>query len=107
MRTCIREYQRVSVGPLSPRLETGSPSLATAAAYELAQLNLADALRLCLVYVRADRSRFDRAIVRWHARLCLDAKGLDPPHRPRRPHRGDRPRRPPPPPVRTAARRNR
>jgi hypothetical protein len=78
MRTCVREYQRVSVGPLSPRLETGSPSLATAAAYELAQLNLADALRLCLVYVRADRSRFDRAIVRWHARLCLDAKGLDP-----------------------------
>ena len=31
-------------------LETDSPSLATAAAYELPQLNLADALRLCLVY---------------------------------------------------------
>jgi hypothetical protein len=59
-------------------LKTDSPSLATAAAYELAQLNLADALRLCLVYARADSSRFDRAIVRWHARLCLDAKGLDP-----------------------------
>jgi hypothetical protein len=50
---------------------------ATAAAYELPQLNLADALRLCLVYAGADRSRFDRAIVRWHARLCLDARGLD------------------------------
>ena len=59
-------------------LETDSPSLATAAAYELPRLNLADALRLCLVYARADRPRFDRAIVRWHARLCLDAKGLDP-----------------------------
>jgi hypothetical protein len=59
-------------------LETDSASLATAAAYELPQLNLADALRLCLVYARADRSRFDRAIVRWHARLCLDAKGVDP-----------------------------
>ena len=55
-------------------LETDSPSLATAAAYELPQLNLADALRLCLVYARADPPRFDRAIVRWHARLCLDAK---------------------------------
>jgi hypothetical protein len=57
-------------------LETNSASLATAAAYELPQLNLADALRLCLVYARADRSRFDRAIVRWHAH-CLEAKGLD------------------------------
>ena len=59
-------------------LETDSPSLATAVAYELPQLNLADALRLCLVYAHGDRPRFDRAIVRWHARLCLDAKGLDP-----------------------------
>jgi hypothetical protein len=60
-------------------LETAdSASVATAAAYELPQLNLADALRLCLAYARADRSRCDRAIVRWHARLCLDAKGLDP-----------------------------
>ena len=58
-------------------LETDSASLATAAAYELPQLNLADALRLCLVYARADRSRFERAIVRWHARLCLEAKSLD------------------------------
>jgi hypothetical protein len=58
-------------------LETDSASLATAAAYELPQLNLADALRLCLVYARSHRSRFERAIVRWHARLCLEAKGLD------------------------------
>jgi len=28
-------------------------------------------------YARVDRSRFDRAILRWHARLCLEAKGLD------------------------------
>jgi hypothetical protein len=58
-------------------LETDSAMLATAAAHELPQLHLADALRLCLVYARADRARFDRAIVRWHARLCLEAKGLD------------------------------
>jgi hypothetical protein len=38
-------------------LETDSASLPTAAAYELPQLNLADALRLCLVYARADRLR--------------------------------------------------
>lgn len=60
-------------------VETGSALLATAAARELAQLGLADALRLCLVYARDDPGRFDRAIVRWHARLCLDADGLDRP----------------------------
>jgi hypothetical protein len=58
-------------------VQTDSAALATAAAHELSQLSLADALRLCLVYARADRERFDRAIVRWHARLCLEAKGID------------------------------
>jgi hypothetical protein len=40
---------------------------------------LADALRLCLLYARSDPGPFDRAIVRWHGRLCLDAGGLDTP----------------------------
>ena len=57
--------------------------------YELSQLDLADVLRLCLVYARADSSRFDRAIVRWQARLCLDARGLDPGDCPDRARRGD------------------
>jgi hypothetical protein len=59
-------------------VQSDSPTLATAAAHELPQLDVADALRLCLVYARADRRRFDRAIVRWHARLCLDARTLEP-----------------------------
>jgi hypothetical protein len=59
-------------------VQSDSPTLATAAAHELPQLSLADALRLCLVYARADRRRFERAIVRWHARLCLDARTLEP-----------------------------
>jgi hypothetical protein len=58
-------------------VEGDSAALATAAAHELPRLIVADALRLCLVYARADPSRFDRAIVRWHARLCLGAGGLD------------------------------
>ena len=32
-----------------------------------------------LLYARRDPDRFDRAIVRWHGRLCLDAGGLDTP----------------------------
>jgi hypothetical protein len=64
VRTCVREHRRVGLRRFRRALEADSPSLATAAAHELPQLNLADALRLCLVYARADRSRFDRAIVR-------------------------------------------
>ena len=60
-------------------LVTNSPALVTAAALELPRLTLADALRVCLVYARTDRQRFDRAIVRWHARFCLEAKHLDAP----------------------------
>jgi hypothetical protein len=60
-------------------VEGDSAALATAAAHELPRLTFADALRLCLVSARADPSRFDRAIVRWHARPCLDAGGLDAP----------------------------
>ena len=60
-------------------LETNSPALVTAAALELPRLTLADALRVCLVYARTDRERFERAIVRWLGRFCLEAKRLDPP----------------------------
>ena len=74
--------------------------------YELSQLDLADVLRLCLVYARADSSRFDRAIVRWQARLCLDARGLDPGDCPDRARRGDGSRGPLPVSVRPPARRN-
>jgi hypothetical protein len=48
MRTCVREYQGVAVRRFRRAVETHD-----------------------------DHGRFDRAIVRWHARLCLDADGLD------------------------------
>jgi hypothetical protein len=52
-------------------LETDSASLATAAAYELPQVNLADALRLCLLYARADHSRFERTSTPTAAAACV------------------------------------
>jgi hypothetical protein len=77
----VRTYVRNTKGSPYTRFrragQSDSPSLATAAAHELPQLGLADALRLCLVYARADRRR-DRAIVRWHVRLCLDARTPSP-----------------------------
>jgi hypothetical protein len=52
--------------------------VATAAAAELPKLGLADALALLLLYSRTDRRRFERAAVRWHGRLCLEARRLSP-----------------------------
>jgi hypothetical protein len=39
---------------------------------------LADALALLLLYSRTDRRRFERAAVRWHGRLSLEATRLSP-----------------------------
>jgi hypothetical protein len=47
-----------------------------AAAAELPRLQLADALAVCLVFLRDEPERYGRAAVRWHARLCLDSPAL-------------------------------
>ena len=57
-------------------LATGNATLATAAALELAELTLEDALRLVLLYREASDERFARAALRWHARLCTAAPGI-------------------------------
>jgi hypothetical protein len=59
-------------------LASGNPTVATAAAAELPKLGLADALALLLLYSSTDRRRFERAAVRWHGRLCLEATRLSP-----------------------------
>ena len=48
-----------------------NPTLALAAAAELPRLGLADALALCLL-LTDEPHWFDRAVVRWHARFCLE-----------------------------------
>jgi hypothetical protein len=82
MKPCEHTFVSIKGSPYARfrrAVETDSATLATAAARELPQLTLADSLRLCLLYARSDPNRFDRAIVRWHGRLCLDAGGLDTP----------------------------
>lgn len=59
-------------------LASGNQTVASAAAAELPKLGLADALALLLLYSRTDRRRFERAAVRWHGRLCLEARRLSP-----------------------------
>ena len=56
-------------------LASGNATLALATAAELPRVPLADALAI-LVLLRDDRPRFDRAVVRWHARFCLEVPGV-------------------------------
>jgi hypothetical protein len=57
-------------------LATGNPLIATLAALEAGRLGLADALALTLRYRDHDPARFEKAAVRWHARFCLEARGV-------------------------------
>src|SRR4051812_22408026 len=57
-------------------LATNNVTLATTAALEAGQLNLADALALTLLYRDHDSSLFERAAIRWHSRLCREVRGI-------------------------------
>ena len=59
-------------------LDVGKVSLVYAAAAELPRLNLDDGLRVLALMAEQDRARFDRAAVRWVARLGLERRlGID------------------------------
>lgn len=57
-------------------LATGKPSIATAAALELPQVLLEDALGLVLLYRDAGDERFERAALRWHLLLLSELPTL-------------------------------
>jgi len=57
-------------------LDTGNEALVIAAARELPQVALADALRICLVLRGGDPARYERAAVRWLGRFALEARGV-------------------------------
>jgi len=57
-------------------LETGNPHLVLAAARELPQVALHDALRICLVLRDGDPDRYERAAVRWLGRFALEGAGV-------------------------------
>jgi hypothetical protein len=54
-------------------LRIGRLSLVRAAAAELPRIDLADALSICLLIERQDEEHYERAAVRWLARLSLEA----------------------------------
>jgi hypothetical protein len=57
-------------------LDGGNLTLVRAAAAELPSVNLEDALRICLLLRDADPSRYERAVIRWLGRLCLERPRL-------------------------------
>jgi hypothetical protein len=57
-------------------IEARNVIAAEAAARELGQLTLQDALLLVGLYADKDARRFERAAIRWHARLEQEARAL-------------------------------
>jgi hypothetical protein len=57
-------------------IDTGNELLVLAAARELPQIALDDALRICLVLRDGDQERYERAAVRWLGRFALEARGM-------------------------------
>lgn len=53
-------------------LATGNLLLIRSAAAELPRVVLDDALRICLLLHGAEPESYDRAVVRWLGRLCLE-----------------------------------
>jgi hypothetical protein len=57
-------------------LSTGNELLVMAAARELPQIALDDALRICLLLREGPAHRYERAAVRWLGRFALEAEGV-------------------------------
>ena len=68
--------QGTAHGRFERAIAKGHLLAAATAAREFGQLSLGDALSLTILLARSHSERFERAAVRWHGRLCLEAKGV-------------------------------
>src|SRR5215210_143229 len=77
MRTCVRDLPLTSQGSahsqMKRAIERGNAMVAWAMASALPHVELDDALALVLLALDHDAPRFDKAVVRWHSRLCQEA----------------------------------
>jgi hypothetical protein len=55
-------------------LDTGNLALIRAAAAQLPQVSLEGALRVCLAVRKAEPETYERAVVRWLGRFCLERR---------------------------------
>jgi hypothetical protein len=71
--------QGSAYGRLRRALDRGNTLAAMSAAAELDHVGLGDALELLLLLADdQDRERFERAVIRWHARYCQQARDVTP-----------------------------
>jgi len=61
---------------LKRALDSGNLTLIRSAAAELPQVPLEDALRICLAVGKAEPETYERAVVRWLGRFCLERRGV-------------------------------
>jgi hypothetical protein len=75
------EQAFVTSGSAFPRLrralDSGNATIALAAAAELEHVGLSEALELVLLLRDGQPVKFERAAIRWHARYCREARGVD------------------------------
>jgi hypothetical protein len=57
-------------------LDTGNLTMIRAAAAELPQVSLSDALQVCWAIRHGDDELYERACVRWLARFCSEAQAV-------------------------------
>jgi hypothetical protein len=78
VRTCVRVSIKGSAYINFQRaLDRGDILNIRAAAAELPQINLGDALRICLAFgTSPDPELYQRAAVRWLGRFCLEAQNV-------------------------------
>ena len=57
-------------------LYSGNLTLIRSAAADLPQVSLEDALRICLAVRRSEPETYERAVVRWLGRFCLERRDL-------------------------------
>src|SRR3954454_23129802 len=58
-------------------LAARNPLLIRTTAADLPKVELGDALAIALVLLDVEPERYGRAAARWHARFCLEVKGVD------------------------------
>lgn len=58
-------------------IDTGNLTMIRAAAAELPQIKLGDALRICWAIRHGEAGVYERACLRWLARFCTEADGLE------------------------------
>jgi hypothetical protein len=74
MRTCVRVDEGSPYAHFRRALDTGNLALIRTAAAELSQINLDDALRICVVIREREPESFGRAACRWLAGYATDRR---------------------------------